>query len=195
MHYLAVGYVPPGGSSNRNLETRKSNESPGGLCIARQAVFGIFSETQQFMQKQIILMQFILEIMSLFTHNTNNEKNSPNLEFPLLRVWIMSLPLSTNALPLIPSNKTLLFTPESQFSLWNFVPHKVLSNGSLGFPLPFHIHAKTNFSKKKIYFSFTKVWTHNQTNVILMHNHSTNSCFMIILIIIRFYYHSTWSCT
>jgi len=54
--------------------------------------------------------------------------------------------------------------------------------------LPFYIHAKRNFAKKS---GFTKVQTYNHANVKSMHNHSTNSCFMIILINIRLYYHSS----
>jgi len=50
-------------------------------------------------------------------------------------------------------------------------------------------------AKKKIQFGFMKVQTHTMPNVKSMHNHSTNSCFVIIYIIIWLYYHSSWSST
>jgi len=84
MHHLVVGNVPPGGSSHRNPETPKftsrladMHSPPGG--------FWNFPGTQQFMEKQIIFIKFTLHIMPLFTQNTNNEKNSVNLEFLSLK--------------------------------------------------------------------------------------------------------------
>jgi len=46
MHRLAVGNVSLGGSSHRNPETRKIIWVAWRLCIVRQAVSGIFPETQ-----------------------------------------------------------------------------------------------------------------------------------------------------
>jgi len=60
----------------------------------------------------------------------------------------------------------------------------------LGF-LTFPIHAKKNFSKKKPYFTYAELQTHNHTITKSMHNHSTNSCFVIILIHLGIYNHSS----
>jgi len=76
MHHLVVGNVSQGGSSHRNPETPKCTSrltdmhSPPGS-------FWNFLGTQQFMEKQIIFIQFTL--------HTNNEKNSLNLEFVSLK--------------------------------------------------------------------------------------------------------------
>jgi len=57
--------------------------------------------------------------------------------------------------------------------------------GGLGFSLPFHIHATTNFfNKKRVKFGFTKVQTHSMLIIKSMHNHSSNLCFVIIHIIL-----------
>jgi len=72
----ALVNVSPGGSSHRNPETPKCTShltdmhSPPGS-------FWNFPGTQQFMEKQIIFIQFTL--------HTNNEKNSLNLEFLSLK--------------------------------------------------------------------------------------------------------------
>jgi len=44
-----------------------------------------------------------------------------------------------------------------QAQLWDGFPAATWLPIQLGFPLPFHIQAKTNFSKKKVYFGSTKV--------------------------------------
>ena len=78
MHHLAVG------NFHRNTETPKfmshlanMHSPPGG--------FWNFPGTQQFMQKQIIFIQFTVHIMPLFTQNKNNEKKSLNLAFLSLK--------------------------------------------------------------------------------------------------------------
>jgi len=42
-------------------------------------------------------------------------------------------------------------------------------------------------------FALDKVQTHNHSIIKLMHNHSTNSCFVIISIHLGLYYYSSWS--
>ena len=65
--------------------------------------------------------------------------------------------------------------------------------GQLGFLCPFTFMPNKILAKRKFNLVLTKVWTHNHANVKSMHTNSTNSCFVIILIILRLYYHSTWS--
>jgi len=55
-------------------------------------------------------------------------------------------------------------------------------------------HSSHNqFLAKRVKFGFTKVRTHTMLIIKSLHNHSSNSCFLIIPINIGLHYHSTWS--
>jgi len=56
---------------------------------------------------------------------------------------------------------SLMMVIAIQAQLWDDFSALTWLPIQLGFPLPFHIQAKSNFCKKKVYFDSTKLWTHN----------------------------------
>ena len=82
-----------------------------------------------------------------------------------------------------------------QIPLWFVFQSLLAALWLASVPMPLHLHATRNFGKKEAIYGSTKVWTHDHANANSKHNHLTNSCFMMINIILWLYYHSTWSST
>jgi len=61
-----------------------------------------------------------------------------------------------------------------------FFSHPWLLLSQLGFPCPFTFVLKELLTKREFSLGFTKVQTHNHSLSKPMHNHSTNSCIVMI---------------